>query len=83
MHSSAKKHDYSTANIIGSYYSGVTVSEEKVNLEEVRGDRGGKQDTIRQCDFQVAQKKKQLLNECVFIHRACFSSRLTSSILQL
>lgn len=41
MHSSAKKHDYSTANIIGSYYSGVTVSEEKVNLEEVRGDRGG------------------------------------------
>ena len=27
--------------IIGSYYFGDTVSEEKVNLEEVRSDGGG------------------------------------------
>lgn len=59
-----------------------------MNLEELRSD-GGKtavdkkeepEGKTRQCDFQVAQKKKQLPNEYVFFCWARFSSRLTSSI---
>ena len=53
-----------------------SVSEEKVNLEEVRSDgrrrrreeeKTKPEDTSRRCDYHVAQKKKQLLNGNVFI----------------
>lgn len=56
-------------------------NEKGMNLEELRGcmvmgvqQQRNPQDTKCQCDFQVALKKKQPLNECVFICGAFFMS---------